>query len=156
MPSRLGNGCSLAWSPCDRQAAVPTAMAEAAPQVTMAAGASSNVAIRAPTFFSSSGNGMKKRDASCMALMTSGGMIEPPSTVTTPTPLMTGLIPRLAYRDDGDAAVTVVLVAATAAAGDSAAVCSRRRRVVMTVHYRTPLGRQRRYRALIAIIWRVG
>ena len=32
-------------------------------------------------------------------------MIEPPRTVTTPTPLMTGLTPRLAYRDDGDEAV---------------------------------------------------
>jgi hypothetical protein len=44
--------------------------------------------------------------------------------------------PNLAYRDDGEAAVTVVLVAARAAAGDNAAVCSRQRRVVMTVHYR--------------------
>ena len=29
-----------------------------------------------------------------MAWITSGGMIEPPSTVTTPTPLMTGRMPR--------------------------------------------------------------
>ena len=42
-----------------------------------------------------------------MARMTSGGMIEPPSTVTTPTPLMTGLTPRLAYKEDGDVAVRV-------------------------------------------------
>ena len=61
--------------------------------------------MRAPTFFSSSGSGMKKRDASSMARITSGGMIEPPRTVTTPTPLMTGLMPRLAYRDEGDEAV---------------------------------------------------
>ena len=70
--------------------------AEAAPQVTMAAGACSNSAMRAPTLRSSSGSGMKKRLASSIAWITSGGMIDPPRTVTTPTPLMTGLIPRLA------------------------------------------------------------
>jgi len=54
--------------------------------------------------------------------MTSGGIIEPPRTVTTPTPLITGLIPRLAYKDDGEIAVTVVLAADRAAAGDKAVV----------------------------------
>ena len=86
---------------------MPTAIADAAPQVTIAAGACRSSAIRAPTFFSSSGSGMKYRDASSMARMTSGGMIEPPRTVTTPTPLMTGLTPRLAYSEDGEEAVRV-------------------------------------------------
>ena len=83
-------------------------IAEAAPHVTIAAGAWSSSAIRAPTFFSSSGSGMKKREASSIARMTSGGMIEPPRTVTTPTPLMTGLTPRLAYNEEGDEAVRLV------------------------------------------------
>ena len=122
IPSRFGRRWSLAGSPCDRQAAVPTEMAEAAPQVTIAAGACSSSARRIPTLFSSSGSGMKKRDASSIARMTSGGIIEPPRTVTTPTPLITGLIPRLAYKDDGEIAVTVVLAADRAAAGDKAVV----------------------------------
>src|SRR5204863_8322692 len=92
--------------------------------------------MRAPTFFSSSGSGMKNRDASSMARTTSGGMIEPPSTVTTPTPLMTGSTPNLAYKLDGDEAVRPALVAATAAAGEMAAVPRRLRRVsFMTYHY---------------------
>ena len=73
---------------------MPTLMAEAAPHVTIAAGAWSNSAMRAPTFFCNSGSGMKYRDASSIACTTSGGMIEPPNTVTTPTPLITGLMPR--------------------------------------------------------------
>src|SRR3954470_20059855 len=120
MPSRFGNCRSLAGLPCDRHAAVPTVIAEAAPQVTIAAGACSNSAIRAPTFFSSSGTGMKYRDASSMARMTSGGMIDPPRTVTTPTPLITGLTPRLAYKDEGEEAVRPV-VAALARLGATAA-----------------------------------
>src|SRR4051812_26325161 len=94
--------------------------------------------MRAPTFFSSSGSGMKNRDASSMARITSGGMIEPPSTVTTPTPLMTGLTPRLAYNEDDDEAVRLLLllVAAPATAGDIAAVWRIRRRVrFMILHY---------------------
>src|SRR2546426_6492899 len=71
-----------------------------------------------------------------MARTTSEGMIEPPSTVTTPTPLMTGLTPSLAYKEDGDEAVRKAPVAAAAAAGDMAAVSRRRRRVsFMTYHY---------------------
>ena len=75
-----------------------------------------------------------------MARTTSGGMIEPPRTVTTPTPLMTGLTPRLAYSDDGDVAVRLVAPAAatTAAAGEMAAVPRRRRRVsFIASHYMT-------------------
>src|SRR6185436_17847486 len=99
------------------------AIADAAPHVTIAAGAFSSSAMRAPTFFSRSGSGMKWRDASSIARTTSGGMIEPPSTVTTPTPLMTGLTPRLAYKDDGEEAVKfAVEVAAAATAGEMAAV----------------------------------
>src|SRR5207244_7101502 len=75
-----------------------------------------------------------------MARTTSGGMIEPPSTVTTPTPLMTGLTPSLAYKVEGEEAVRLALVAAAAAAGDIAAVSRRRRRVsFMTNHYMMPL-----------------
>jgi hypothetical protein len=48
--------------------------------------------------------------------MTSGGMMEPPRTVTTPTPLMTGLTPRLAYRPEGEEAVNFVVAAAAAGA----------------------------------------
>src|SRR5712671_2700395 len=64
-----------------------------------------------------------------MARMTSGGMMEPPSTVTTPTPLMTGFMPNPAYNEDGDDAVRPAPVAALAAAGARAAVPRRRRRV---------------------------
>ena len=72
-----------------------------------------------------------------MARITSGGMIEPPRTVTTPTPLITGLTPRLAYKEEGDDALRLVVVAATAAvAGATAAVWRIRRRVsFMTYHY---------------------
>src|SRR5690349_11959624 len=92
--------------------------------------------MRAPTFLSSSGSGMKKREASSMARTTSGGMIEPPRTVTTPTPLMTGLTPRPAYKEEGDEALRLTVVAAAAVAGEMAAVWRRRRRVsFMTIHY---------------------
>jgi hypothetical protein len=106
-------------------------MADAAPQVTIAAGACSSSAIRAPTFFSSSGSGMKKRDASSIARITSGGMIDPPSTVTTPTQLITGFTPRLAYNEEGDEAVRFVVPAVEIAvvAGTRAADWIRRRRV---------------------------
>ena len=57
-----------------------------------------------------------------MARVTSGGMIDPPSTVTTPTPLITGLMPRLAYNVEGDAAVRLVEVAGAA---DAAAAGTR-------------------------------
>src|SRR5688572_12164603 len=60
-------------------------------------------------------------------------MIEPPSTVTTPTPLITGLTPRLLYKEDGEDAVRPVVDAAEAAAGTKALAWSNRRRVgVMT------------------------
>src|SRR5438067_7219636 len=75
-----------------------------------------------------------------MARVTSGGMIDPPSTVTTPTPLMTGFMPSPAYNDDGDDAVRPVPVAAAAAAGTTAAVPRRRRRVSFIIyHYRMRL-----------------
>ena len=59
---------------------------------------------------------------------TSGGMIEPPKTVTTPTPLITGFTPRLAYSEDAVDAVSDVPVAADAAAGNRAPVSRMRRR----------------------------
>lgn len=85
--------------------------------------------MRAPTLRSNSGKGMKKWLASSMALMTSGGMMEPPRTVTTPTPLMTGLTPSEAYSDEVEFAVSEeVAGAADAAATDAAALAWRRRR----------------------------
>jgi hypothetical protein len=43
-------------------------------------------------------------------------MIDPPSTVTTPTPLITGLTPRLAYRVEAEEAVKFFVAAAAAGA----------------------------------------
>ncbi len=73
-------------------AAVATEMAEAAPEVTIAAGTPSKLAIRAPTFSCSSGIGTNHCAASAIACTTSGGMIEPPSVVYVPWPLISGLM----------------------------------------------------------------
>jgi hypothetical protein len=65
-----------------------------------------------------------------MACITSGGISDPPRTVTTPTPLITGLTPRLAYKEDVEVAVRLTPGAAAAAAGANAEAWSRRRREV--------------------------
>ena len=74
-------------------AAVPTAIAEAAPAVTIAAGTPSSPAIRAPTFSWSSGTETNHRAASAIACTTSAGISEPPTTVTVPCGVDQGLDP---------------------------------------------------------------
>jgi dihydroorotase len=68
--------------------------------------------------------------------------MDPPRTVTTPTPLMTGFTPRLAYSEEGEVAVRFVVAAAARAAGVTAAVWRIRRRVgFMIDHYRSQAGK---------------
>ncbi len=80
-------------SPLVMAAAVATAIAEAAPAVTMAAGTPTSSAMRAPAFAWRSGTNTKCREASSMARTTSGGISDPPTTVTVPMPLMRGFTP---------------------------------------------------------------
>ena len=75
------------------QAAVPTAIAEAAPAVTIAAGTPRSPAIRAPTFSCNSGIETNHSAASAIARTTSGGITEPPTTVTVPCALIRVLTP---------------------------------------------------------------
>src|SRR5207248_10759113 len=117
IPVVSGRRRSLSGSPIATQAAVPIVMAEAQPQVTMAAGAPRSSAIRAPTFFWSSERDTKCLEACSIASTTSGGIIDPPRWVTTPTPLITGRTPRRAYM----AAPVVVVGAAVARPVDAAA-----------------------------------
>ena len=66
-------------------------------------------------------------------------MIDPPRTVTTPTPLITGLTPSRAYSGDADVAVKIG-DAPAATAGTRAADLSMDRRVgTMTIYYRPTL-----------------
>ena len=74
-------------------AAVPQVIADAAPAEIMAAGTPISRAMWSPARSWSSGRGTKLRDAATMASVTSGGMREPPRTVTVPMPLITGSIP---------------------------------------------------------------
>ena len=69
-------------------------MAEAAPQAIMAAGTPIISAIFWPALRCRLGTWTKCFEASTMAATTSGGMIDPPSTVTVPMPLITGFAPR--------------------------------------------------------------
>lgn len=66
---------------------------EAAPPVTIAAGTFRILARCSPAFFWRSANGMKCLPASSIAATTSGGMMDPPSIVTVPMPLITGFTP---------------------------------------------------------------
>ena len=75
------------------QAAVATVIAEAAPAVTMAAGTPRSSAIRAPAFSCSSGIETNHPAASAIARTTSGGISEPPTTVTVPWALIRVLTP---------------------------------------------------------------
>ncbi len=50
--------------------------------------------MRAPAFFCRSGTNTKCREASSIARTTSGGISDPPTTVTVPMPLMIGFTPR--------------------------------------------------------------
>ena len=59
MPVVSGSRPSFSGSPPATQATVPMVIADAQPQVTMAAGAPSSSAIRAPTFICNSVKGTK-------------------------------------------------------------------------------------------------
>ena len=83
-------------SPLVMAAAVATAIAEAAPAVTIAAGTPTSSAMRAPAFCCRSGTCTNCREASSIARTTSGGISDPPRMVTVPMPLMTGFTPRRA------------------------------------------------------------
>ena len=63
------------------QATVAIVIADAAPVVTIAAGTSSSLAMRAPAFSCSSGIDTNAPAASAIACTTSGGISEPPRVV---------------------------------------------------------------------------